>query len=346
MKSIFALLLLSLFGLDVSAQKALFVDDNGLNAANSDTMISALNSCAKNALGITAFDRWNIKDSGGIAPTNLQMTKYDIVIWYCSTDGVGLRIWNESTAGNPALVSYIQSGKPLWVIGQDILYDQYVAPSTFKSGEFAYDYLGLSSYDVQSYMNDAGKGVPQLERLNWSAASASFPASIKWTFAELWYVDGCTPRLGTFEMYKMGPVGYALEGAVPMFHNLSSTNKISVMSSLFDVALIDSYKNRRDFMGTGIKYLLTKTSGVLNQNAGQDFVIVPNPSGDGLVTITGLSPFSTVLVYDALGCILLNRNISDTTSCKIPLEGLSKGIYYVRVTADNGQWSCRPLCIH
>ena len=81
MKSIFALLLLSLFGLDVSAQKALFVDDNGLNAANSDTMISALNSCAKNALGITAFDRWNIKDSSGIAPTNLQMSKYDIVIW-------------------------------------------------------------------------------------------------------------------------------------------------------------------------------------------------------------------------------------------------------------------------
>ena len=342
----FALLLLTLFGLDVSAQKALFVDDNGLNVANSDTMISALNSCAKNALGITAFDRWNIKDSGGIAPTNLQMTKYDIVIWYCSTDGVGLRIWNESTAGNPALVSYIQSGKPLWVIGQDILYDQYVAPSTFKSGEFAYDYLGLSSYDVQSYMNDAGKGVPQLDRLNWSAASSSFPLSIKWTFAELWYVDGCTPRLGTFEMYKMGPVGYALEGAVPMFHNLSSASKISVMSSFFDIALIDSYKNRRDFMGTGIKYLLTKTSGVLNQNAGQDFVIVPNPSGDGLVTITGLSPFSTVLVYDALGSILLNRNISDTTSCKIPLEGLSKGIYYVRVTADNGQWSCRPLCIH
>jgi hypothetical protein len=119
-----------------------------------------------------------------------------------------------------------------------------------------------------------------------------------------------------------------------------------VMSSFFDIALIDSYKNRRDFMGTGIKYLLTKTSGVLNHNAGQDFVIVPNPSCDGLVTITGLSPFSTVLVYDALGSILLNRNISDTTSCKIPLEGLSKGIYYVRVAADNGQWSCRPLCIH
>jgi len=58
-------------------------------------------------------------------------------------------------------------------------------------------------------MNDAGKGVPQLDRLNWSSASASFPSAIKWTFSELWYVDRCTPRAGTFEMYKMGPKGYA-----------------------------------------------------------------------------------------------------------------------------------------
>ncbi|NBX87051.1 MAG: hypothetical protein EBQ97_00835 [Bacteroidetes bacterium] len=58
-------------------------------------------------------------------------------------------------------------------------------------------------------MNDAGKGVPQLDRLNWSSASASFSSAIKWTFSELWYVDRCTPRAVTFEMYKMGPEGYA-----------------------------------------------------------------------------------------------------------------------------------------
>ena len=131
-----------------------------------------------------------------------------------------------------------------------------------------------------------------------------------------------------------------------MFHNLSSTSKVSVMSSFFDIALIDSYKNRRDFMGTGLKYLLTKTSGLLNQNTVQHFGIIPNPSCNGLVSITGLSPFSTVAVYNAVGSIVFNQSNSGAASLKIPLDGLPKGIYNVRVTANNGQWSCKPLCIH
>jgi hypothetical protein len=99
-------------------------------------------------------------------------------------------------------------------------------------------------------------------------------------------------------------------------------------------------------MGTGIKYLLTKTSGVLNQNTVQNFGIIPNPSCDGLVSITGLSPFSTITVYNAVGSIVFNQSISGAASLKISLEGLPKGIYTVRVTVNNGQWSCKPLCIN
>lgn len=337
--------MLIVFGIHASAQKALFVNDNGLNAVNSDTMLNALSSVAKKAAGISSYTHWNIKDSAGIVPNASQLLKYDLVIWYCSTDGVGLRIWNESTAGNPDLVSYIQSGRPVWVIGQDILYDQYTAPTSFKSGEFAYDYLGLSSYNVQSYVNDNSKGVAQLDRLNWASASVNFPASIKWIFSELWYVDGCTPKSGVLELYKMGPEGYALEGAISMFHHLSTTSKISVMSSFFDLALIDSYKNRVEFLGAGIQYLLDKTSESHNSLGKTRWSIAPNPASSVKVTLLNINGASQVLVFDALGKKVLHTDQSNGSTLELSLNHLPSGIYTVGVVDKKGEYTSKRFSI-
>ncbi|MDA0783864.1 MAG: T9SS type A sorting domain-containing protein [Bacteroidetes bacterium] len=345
MRSIFILILLLIFSQNITAQKALFVDDNGLNAANSDTMLSTLNSVIKKSLGITSFVHWNIRDSAGVTPKASQMLKYDLVIWYCSTDGVGLRIWNESTAGNQDLVSFIQSGRPVWIIGQDILYDQYAAPCTFKSGEFAYDYLGLSSYNVQSYVNDNSKGVTQLDRLNWSPASANFTNRIKWIFSELWYVDGCSPRTGIFELYKMGPEGYALEGAVSMFHNLSPAEKINVMSSFFDLALMDTYKNRVDFVGAGIQYMLKKTTEIQKQLSKAQWIIAPNPTSAKKIVLLNIANSSEVIVSDAIGKTIFQCKQNNNGTMEFSLQSLSSGFYWLGVKEAQGEINFQPLFI-
>lgn len=346
MKFRLTLLLFFCYCLSLSAQSVLFVDDNGLNSANSDTMINALNGVLKKTTSMTKYTHWNIKDSAGICPSSAQLSKYDLVFWYCSTDGVGLRFWNESTAGNAALASYIQSGNPVWIVGQDILYDQYVAPSTFKSGEFAYEYMGLTSYNVQSYVNDDSKGVPQLDKLNWSSASVNFPSTIKWTFRELWYVDGCTPRAGTFEMYKMGPEGYALDGAVSMFHHLSPTAKISVMSSFFDLALMDTYKNRVDFMASGIHYLLNKTAHIKNQEPKVTWSIYPNPTADGSITIAGSEEITHVLLRDMTNKKIVEYTIKRCSNASIAFKGLAMGVYQLSITGKNGVINTQTLVVN
>lgn len=84
-----------------SAQKILFVNDNDDIVANSDTIINSLGRSK-----YKTFDHYNIADSAGIIPSAALMIKYDVVIWYSSTDGVGLRFWKDSSAINPNIKAF------------------------------------------------------------------------------------------------------------------------------------------------------------------------------------------------------------------------------------------------
>ena len=129
-----------------SAQKILFVNDNDDIVANSDTLINSLGRSK-----YKTFDHYNIADSAGIIPSAALMIKYDVVIWYSSTDGVGLRFWKDSSAINPNIKAFVDAGKSLWIIGQDVLYDAYgKAPLAFKPGDFTHDYMGILAYENQS----------------------------------------------------------------------------------------------------------------------------------------------------------------------------------------------------
>ena len=232
------------------AQNILFVNDNNNILYNTDTIRTDMNNTI-----YSSYHYWSVPDSAFTVPDSAYMATFDLVIWYCSTDGVGLSFWNGSTSANPVIVSYASSGKPIWIIGQDILYQLYTEGSVFASTDFASKFMGLTSYDVQSYIDDTSSGLPEADRM--STASSLFPNTLKWVFPTLWYADGCTPNAGTKEIYEMGPSSYALYGRVCMFHK--HQDGYSVMSTFFDPALIDSFSNRVNFLEKGITYLLGGT---------------------------------------------------------------------------------------
>mgnify|MGYP002630643854 CR=1 FL=1 len=153
------------FGLDQSADILFVDDDNKWN--NEAIMTDVLDNLSAN------YTNFDCGDIGGI-PTNLpsaaDLAGRDLVIWYTGDDGAldNLAFWNVQDADNAVIKSYLDNGGSLWVVGRDWMYDRYGAADggsedSYSTGDFCYDYLGIQSYDSQSYTDADGiTGVPSL----------------------------------------------------------------------------------------------------------------------------------------------------------------------------------------
>lgn len=198
-----------LFSATANAQ-VLVVNDNDNITYNSDTLLNDLTEA-----GII-YDVYDIPTTG-TPPTGTLMDGYDQVIWYCSTDGVNLGFWDPATQTN--LTDRILSGKKTWIIGQDLLFALYgAAPVSFMVGDFPADFMGIASYDVQSYGDDGNTGCPGM--VVDPGVAGSFSPAFNWTFATSWWVDGVTPGTDATPIYAMGPAPYVfgrrhLHGASP-----------------------------------------------------------------------------------------------------------------------------------
>ncbi len=151
----------SFFGLTATDSVLLVDDDNRYN--NEWVMTAALDSAA------IPYKLHDCGDVGGLPnmmPTAAEMQKYGMVIWYCGSDGKDIAFWNAAEENNPELKTYLSGmNSKLWVIGEDVLYDRYGgAPDSFATGDFCYDYLGIASYDMQSYKDDNKLGVQELDK--------------------------------------------------------------------------------------------------------------------------------------------------------------------------------------
>ncbi len=142
------------------AQQPLVVDDD--NRYNHETHIHE--SLDRLGAAYGTFDCG--EDSTGVEqlPELQDLENSDLVIWFCGDDGAGLAFWNEMEEDNQTIIDYLDGGGKLWVIGLDLLYDRYGGgPVEFVEGDFCRDYLGLASYDVQSWVDDGDVGLPQLD---------------------------------------------------------------------------------------------------------------------------------------------------------------------------------------
>ena len=329
------LLLVFLFfggALRTEAQHILLVNDNDNITYNTDTIKTDLLHTIYGS-----YSYWSIPDSAYRVPSDTFMETFDLVIWYASTDGVGLKFWDSTNAGIPQVVNYCNTGRPMWIIGQDLLYDKYVEGTSFSPGYFAYDYMGLESYDVQSYNDDGGLGLPQADRI--ATASTLFPDSLKWEFSTLWYADGCTPQSTTLGIYEMGPASYVLAGRICMFHNHISG--YSVMSTFFDPALMDSFDHRVTFLQNGITYLLGGT-GAPQVSTGNSFDAYPNPATHDVQFVwTSTVPQQlNIDLTDALGRRVSHMRKSaqaGRNNWTCDLGAFNSGAYLVSVSDDAGR---------
>jgi hypothetical protein len=316
-------LLLLAFGaltFSASAQNILLVDDNDYITENSDTLIQNLSQTS-----YSTFDVWNVV-SYGATPSSVDLANYDLVIWYASTDGAGLGFWNAGTGGDSELITYLVDGGRAWIIGSDILYGGgYDAPATFSTGDFTYDFMGLTSYDAQSYGDDGNLGVPEMYA---SDAPAYFPDTLQWIFPTFWWADGVLSRAGSHDMYTMGPVDYPLYLSVSMTHYQDANT--NVMSTFFDPALIDTPENRIEFLERSVFYMLDGLG--VAENTGGTLSAYPNPATDHVIVTSEKEEPQSFELFSANGKLVQTGELTHGNNT-ISLNKLENGIYFLH--SDN-----------
>ncbi len=137
----------------------------------------------------TVFDCGDLDGMPDKVPGSDLLKKYALVIWFTGDDyNSNLAFWNIDDTLNTDLKAYLDTqGKKLWVIGRDWIYDRYgSAPDTFQTGDFMYDYLGIASYDVQSWADDDHSGVSELNLVQDNGLQITDIEVISWGNAGIW----------------------------------------------------------------------------------------------------------------------------------------------------------------
>jgi len=312
------------------SQQILFVNDNGLLQANTDTMLYAIQQA-----GYPGFDYFDARDSLR-SPTYLEIAGYDLVIWYCSSDGVGNYFWEGTDSDNFALIQYLNNGGRLWVMGTDLLYDRYATPQQFIPGDFVYDFLGIAEYHAQSYGDDGGLGVELLEGTGF----LSWMGNLQWIFQTAWWVDACLPAPAAIGLFRMGPAGYAFD---TYFSGFALDNGHTAVSFCFDPAIIDTYDMRLVLTTAIIDYLLN-ISAAPSAVIQQGIRVFPNPFRGRLnIEFPEIAQDMNIRILDPCGRIILEENCRDAGSNILRLHpDLLPGMYLLQLT-DNVQTQAIPV---
>ncbi|MCC6460608.1 MAG: hypothetical protein IT260_09080, partial [Saprospiraceae bacterium] len=161
-----------------------------------------------------------------------------------------------------------------WLIGNDFLYDRYGAtPYNFEETDFAYQYLGIASYDLQSYGDDGNVGLPVAQPD--AATAIGNLDDLYWKFGTIWWADGVTPLPGAETVYHMGDSTYLFDG-VPCAV-LNKNNGMTVLTYFFDLSFASSFESMRDNVEAVIDYVQVTTG--VNEHPNRDWALQvrPNP---------------------------------------------------------------------
>jgi len=304
----------------------LFVDDTDDNFQNAETFYEAIE-----ALEYTAeyFDAV----AEGAGPSLSEMENYDLIIWHTSTDGVGLHLWEGQDEDNADLTAYLETGGNLWLVGLDFLFDRYGAPTvSFSEGDFVFDFLGIASYDSQSYGDDGNLGVPLVSPL----PDAPIPglADISWNLGPLWWVDGVTPSPGTPAVYKMDGEEYPLIDEACAI--LKQEAEFSALVYLFDLALaIPSDMDGN--IGSVLEYFENLVLGTDEREIDERIILYPNPVRS-YFRIKTEKRINSMTILDASGRIVAQY---EGEYDKYPVFDLKHGVYTVKVLEESGYRQCR-----
>ena len=292
-------------------------------------------------LGYT-YDVYNTVETG-VYPDSALLENYDMVIWYTGNDGVDLYLWDVSDSSdikfNAPLINFVNNGGHVWLQGLDFLYDIVgSAPDVFSPGQFIYDYMGIEEYHAQSYADDGGLGLPEMDAVQNNGICTLTP--VQWVYSTLWYADALQPAPGVHTIYSMGPSGYVFSDYFTGIDTWVNTG--SVMTFTVETARIDTRANTEELFREVIEFYRTTTGVDELTGNNNDFEIYPNPAADYLIIKPLINKISKAYfeLYNLQGVKVMQQQVSFTgNEFKINTASLTRGLYLYKITSENGVFS-------
>lgn len=328
---IFCILLLP-FGLYAQEGLSILFVNDGFSQENTETFTDALEAAG---YSFDFFDAADLEES----PSAEVMENYDLVIWHTSNDGVGLWLWNGDDTDNEDLMEYLSSGGSLWLVGLDFLFDRYgVPPADFEAGSFVYDYLGLDSYEVQTYGDDGEVGVPFI------FPDAQSPiiglSSLTWIFPTLWWVDGVTLTEAAWPVYRMGDEDYVFFEEVCGAWFDDGNHR--VLSYFFDVSLIETEELRIENIQTVLEHFQALNLNTASVETTDNQLVYPNPASSVFyLEWTSDDPVQSIELLDMSGRMIQRfgegiRMESDRRVMWQLSDKITNGIYLLKINSKKG----------
>jgi hypothetical protein len=334
MKKITLLLIVLLLGTLVSLGQitAIFVNDNSILEENTETIYTLL----KQNLGTLPY--FDAVDSAR-SPNYNELKDYNLVIWYCGEDEDDLYFWNDANQDNPHLKEYLDMGGNFWIMGSGFLNARFIKPPReFKDGTFLNDYLGIAKWEVETYTDDGGFGVPELVIEIGTPVNTLTLDIITWENPPQPFVDGCELVEGSYGAYIFGPNTYQFHGSPSAFYY---QHEFENMTFTFDPATMDAKGDMNNMLSDILRFyeeLLSATGELIK--AEQTLVIYPNPASvemnvsivaDGQVNIELIDIIGNV-VYQST----VNGSKNETLKETVNVSGLSGGMYFLRLETSSG----------
>ena len=317
--------------------EVLLVNDNDYSNRYQelDTTLTNLN---------VAYDIYHTGQTGTF-PDLITLSYYDVVIWYTGNDGVDLKLWDLSDPAdykfNAPLKSYLDVGGVVWLQGLDFFYDVLgSAPDTLQPGQFIYDYMGAKIYAAQSYADDGGLGVTQMDIEAGNPDPICSITPIQWWYSSLYYADGVELTPSAEGVYRMGPAGYILDTYLSGFYNENGYAK--VLTFAFETARIDTRAHTDTLFSQVLNYFEGVTSGGIPVT---DITV----SGTGGSTSIDVNQGTLQMIADVQPTFATNPVVywsvtNETGSATIDQSGLlqaggfsaGNGTVWVKATATDG----------
>jgi len=178
-----------------------------------------------------------------------------------------------------------------------------------------YDYLGVASYDSQSYGDDGSLGVSELIAVpDNGLCDVSLTSFL---YSALNYVDGLTPTSTAQAVYEMGPESYALAGQAAGIYNEKGDAKTFFFTA--DLAHIEDFENLR-------KPMFQQILDYFAQYADPD--VLPT-------SISISSEGDATSITSSEGTLQLTASVApDSTTNKLVTWSIKEGSAYALIDAD------------
>ncbi len=341
----FLLLLCTVLNTNIvhAQMSVLFVDDSDDDFGNAELLAAAIDS-----IGFTPT-YFNAVDSAA-TPSDLYMNQFDLVVWTTSNDGNELLLWNGLEEDNASLKAYLDGGGKLWLVGHDFLFDRYVTPPvSFATGDFVYDYLGIASYDVQTYGDDSGVGVPFVQPSENSPITGL--GNLNFIFSTYFWMDGVSLVAGALPVYEMGGEDYIFEGKPSSVYYDNGTSQ--VLTYFFDLGIVENF----DLLKETVLPVMNHFNALIsNVEEVLDFEVTakvfPNPTLEDIQLQLGLEKSAevSISILDLQGRIVQklmpNKKITKGKhNIKYKLQNEILGGYHLLRINIDGVPIMRPLLI-